>query len=126
MLAFLGYKRHKLQIIQKRILLYSYNDNTGGENQYMANPLTRAFDMLSESAVGLVVFIVVLVFGGILVAELSADVTADYGANSTAANITTEGEQGLLDMSGYIGLVVLAIVFVIVLALVFLIKRQAE
>lgn len=92
----------------------------------MSNPLTRAFDMLTESAVGLTVFVVVLVFAGIMVAELSSDVEADYGANSTAANITADGEQGILDMSGYIGLVVLAIVFVIILALVFLIKRQAE
>lgn len=75
---------------------------------------------------GLVVFIVVLVFGGILVAELGTDVDADYGNTSTAAQVIDDGDAGLLDMSGFIGLIVLAIVFVIILALVFLIKRQGS
>ena len=92
----------------------------------MASALTRAFDLLSESAVGLVVFIVVLVFGGILVAELGTDVDTDYGTNSTAAQIIDEGDAGLLDMAGFTGMIVLAIVFVIILALVFLIKRQGS
>lgn len=90
------------------------------------NALTRAFDLLSGAAIGLAVFVVIVVFAAILVAELGSDVDADYGNTSTAAQVVDEGEAGILDMAGWIGLIVLAIVFVIILALVFLIKRQAD
>lgn len=112
------------------------------------NGLSRVFDMLSESAVGLIVFIVVLVFGTIIVSEMQSDRLAEYqaqglvncGTNSTGGsagtisysgcpadyNITVEGNAGIFDMSSYTGLVVLAIVFVIILGLVFLIKNNSS
>lgn len=97
----------------------------------MANMLTRVFDVLGEAAIGLIVLVFVLAFGALLLVDLKDQVVTDYlGGNTSAENNATqiidEGQAGIGDFSDNIGIIVLAIVFVIVLALVLLLRRQQE
>lgn len=90
----------------------------------MANAISGSFDLLGSAAIALLVFGLVLGFAAIVNADFDDTITTDYGNTSTAALVLDETNQGFLDMSGYTGIIVTAIVFVIILAIVMLIVRQ--
>lgn len=92
----------------------------------MANPLSRAFDALSDSAISLIIFVMVLALGAIQLADFGAEIDTDYGNTSTAAQVVDEGEAGVLDLADSTDMIVGAIVLVVIVLLLILVKRQTE
>lgn len=92
----------------------------------MVNAITGAFNVIGAAAIGLIVAVVIVAFGAMMLDDFRTQAVADYGNTSDAVAVIDDGQQGLLDFSDNFGLVVIAIIFVIVLALVMLIKRSAE
>ncbi len=76
-----------------------------------------SFADLSPIAIGFVVIAIVIAVGAIVLQELQGGL-AEQTANSSAFNITQQGTQALVNLSGQLPLLATVIIFAVIIAVV--------
>lgn len=104
---------------QQVFMVQKVNDN-------MKNPLTGAFDALGSVGLGIVVFALILALGAIMLQQFNTQAVADYGAGSFADNISQEGLSGVRQLSGYQPIIITAIVFAVIIAVILLVRNMSS
>lgn len=90
----------------------------GDKKGQLNNPLTAFIGL----AIALVIVVFVIVFGVVMLDNLSSQVNDSADASSAA----DQGKSELLSLLGWVGLVILVFVMVILIGAILLIARQTQ
>ena len=80
-------------------------------------------DQVAPIVLLLVTIAIFLSVGAMIVQEFNTQASADYGATSVAFNATTEGLQGLQNLSEWQTIIAVVVAAAVVIGLIYLIRR---